>query len=87
MEILGFTAIPAITVICYLLGEVVKASCVDNKYIPLTCGLGGLVLGIAAMFIMPTFPGTDFLTSAAIGIVSGLAATGVNQTIRQMTGK
>ena len=44
------------------------------------------MLGIAAMFIMPTFPGTDFLTSAAIGIVSGLAATGVNQTIRQMTG-
>ena len=31
--------------------------------------------------------GTDILTSAAIGIVSGLAATGVNQTIRQMTGK
>ena len=56
-------------------------------YIPLTCGLGGLVLGIAAMFIMPTFPGTDILTSAAIGIVSGLAATGVNQTIRQLTGR
>ena len=33
MEILGFTAIPAITVICYLVGEVVKASGVDNKYI------------------------------------------------------
>lgn len=87
MEILGFTAIPAITVICYLIGEVVKASGVDNKYIPLTCGLGGLVLGIAAMYIMPAFPGTDILTSAAIGIVSGLAATGVNQTIRQLTGR
>ena len=87
MEILGFTAVPAITVICYLVGEAVKASGLDNKYIPLICGLAGLALGIAAMFIMPTFPGTDFLTSAAIGIVSGLAATGVNQTIRQMTGK
>ena len=87
MEILGFTAIPAITVICYLLGEVVKASGVDNKYIPLTCGLGGLALGIAAMYIMPTFPGTDILTSAAIGIVSGLAATGVHQITKQFSQK
>lgn len=71
MEILGFTAVPAITVICYLVGEAVKASGLDNKYIPLICGLAGLALGIAAMFIMPSFPGTDFLTSAAIGAVSG----------------
>lgn len=85
MELLGFTAVPAITVICYLLGEAVKDSGLDNKYIPLTCGLGGLVLGIAAMYIMPSFPGTDLLTSAAIGVVSGLAATGVHQTIRQLS--
>lgn len=42
MEILGFTAVPAITVICYLVGEAVKASGLDNKYIPLICGLAGL---------------------------------------------
>ena len=87
MEIMGFTAIPAITVICYLIGELVKASGADNKYIPMTCGVSGLVLGLVAMFVMPGYPGTDYLTAAAIGIVSGLAATGVNQTIKQLSGK
>lgn len=56
MEILGFTAVPAITVICYLVGEAVKASGLDNKYIPLICGLAGLHWALAAMFIMPSFP-------------------------------
>lgn len=85
MEIMGFAAIPAITVICYLIGECVKAACIDNKYIPLICGVAGLVLGIVAMHIMPDYPGTDYLTAAAIGIVSGLAATGANQVLQQLT--
>ena len=87
MEFSGFTAVPAITVICYVLGEAVKNSGLDNKYIPLICGLVGLVLGLAAMYIMPSFPGTDLLTSAAIGVESGLAATGVHQAIRQLSGR
>ena len=49
MENLGFTAIPAITVICYLVAQVVKATELDNKWLPIICGAAGAVLGIAAM--------------------------------------
>ncbi len=47
MESLGFTAIPAITVICYLVAQVVKATALDNKWLPIICGVAGAVLGIA----------------------------------------
>ena len=74
----------AITVICLLVGQAVKASAIDSKWIPIICGVCGLILGIAAMYIMPDFPATDYITAAAIGIVSGLAATGANQAMRQL---
>lgn len=83
---LGITGVAAITVICLLIGQAVKASGIDNKWIPIICGLCGCVLGIAGMFLMPDFPATDYITAAAVGIVSGLAATGVNQVIKQMGG-
>ena len=83
---LGITGVAAITVICLLIGQGVKASGVDNKWIPLTCGLCGAALGIAGMFIMPDFPASDYITSAAVGIVSGLAATGINQAVKQLGG-
>ncbi len=81
---LGITGVAAITVICLLIGQGVKASGVDNKWIPLTCGLCGAVLGIAGMSIMPEFPASDYITAAAVGIVSGLAATGLNQAVKQL---
>ena len=82
---LGITGVAAITAICYLVGMVVKASfTVADKYIPIACGVCGLALGIAGMYIMPDFPAQDYITAAAVGIVSGLAATGVNQVIKQL---
>ena len=45
--------------------------------------MGG-VLGVAGMYIMPDFPATDYLTAIAVGVVSGLAAVGVNQIGKQM---
>lgn len=81
---LGITGVAAITAICLLIGQAVKASAVDSKWIPIICGVCGLILGIAAMYIMPDFPATDYITAAAIGIVSGLAATGANQAMRQL---
>ena len=73
----GIASVAAITVICYLIGLVVKASGLDNKYIPAIVGVCGGVLGVA------DFPATDPLTAVAVGIVSGLAATGVNQMVKQ----
>ena len=45
--------------------------------------LGG-ALGVAAKFLMPGFPAGDLLTAAAVGIVSGLAATGGYEAVRQL---
>ena len=84
MELMGIASVTAITVICYLIGEGVKLAPVDNKWIPVICGISGLLLGLAGMYIMPDFPAADYITAAAVGIVSGLAATGVNQIGKQM---
>jgi len=87
MENFGIAGVAAITVICYFVGQVVKASPLDNKWIPVIVGLLGLCLGIAGMFIMPDFPANDLVTAAAVGVVSGLGATGANQIAKQMRAK
>ena len=79
----GIASVAAITVICYLIGMAVKASGIDNKWIPVIIGVCGLALGVAGMFIIPDYPAHDYITSAAIGVVSGLAATGINQIGKQ----
>ena len=81
---LGITGVAVITIICYLVGQVVKVTGVDNKYIPCIVGVAGGALGVAGMFLMPDFPATDYMTAAAVGIVSGLAATGFNQAVKQL---
>ena len=50
---LGITGVAVITVICFLVGQVVKATGLDNKWIPIICGAFGAALGILGMFIMP----------------------------------
>ena len=82
----GIGGVAVITVICFLVGQIAKASNLDNKWIPIICGLSGALLGLLAMFIMPEYPATDYLTAAAVGIVSGLAATGINQVYKQLSG-
>ena len=86
MENFGIASVAAITVICYLVGLIVKA--VPNtadKYIPICCGVAGAALGVAGLYLgLPDFPAGDPLTALAVGIVSGLAATGVNQVAKQL---
>ena len=85
MEQFGITAVVVITVIAYLIGEGVKLiPRLDNRFIPVICGGVGGVLGVVAMHIMPDFPASDYLTAVAVGIVSGLAATGCNQVVKQL---
>ena len=87
MELTGIGSVAAITVICYLAGVDVKATPFDNNgLIPIVCGLLGGILGVVGMLFMPDFPANDFLTAAAVGIVSGLAATGANQIGKQLAG-
>ena len=80
----GIAGVAAITVIAYLIGSAVKATTLDNKWIPSICGTVGGILGVLAIRIIPDFPATDYITAVAVGIVSGLAATGVNQIGKQL---
>ena len=82
----GIASVAAITVICYLIGLIVKASGLDNKYIPAIVGVCGGLLGAAGLYLgLPDYPASDPLTAVAVGIVSGLAATGINQVGKQLT--
>lgn len=82
---LGIGAIPVITVIVFLAVEAVKATPLDNKWLPVIAGAFGGILGVVAMLVMQEFPASDPLTAIAIGIVSGLAATGAHQVYKQLT--
>ena len=55
-----------------------------NKYIPVICGTAGALLGVAAMYTVPEFPAGDIINAIAVGIVSGLSATGADQIAKQM---
>ena len=81
----GFAAVPAIAIICYLAAEVVKATKLDNKWIPIICMVFGGLLGVVAMWFMPDYPAGDYITAVAVGIASGLAATGANQIVKQLS--
>lgn len=75
----------AITVICFVIAEIVKLSPLDEKWIPVMCGIFGGILGVVASYVMPTFPADNLLDAIAIGIVSGLAATGAHQIGKQLS--
>lgn len=82
----GITGIAAITVLCFLAAQGAKATAIDNKWLPVICGLLGGTLGVVGMYIMPDYPATDWITAAAVGVVSGLAATGAHQMYKQVKG-
>ena len=84
-NVFGLTTCVAIVVIAYLIGIAVKnIEAIDDKWIPVICGIVGAPLGVLALRIVPDFPATDYLTAVAVGIVSGLAATGINQVFKQL---
>ena len=81
----GIAGVAAITAIVYIIGLLFRVLPLDRKWIPSVCGITGLLLGLLAYGIgMPGFPGEDLLTAAAVGGVSGLAATGVDQAVKQL---
>ena len=85
MEILGVAGVAAIAIICYLLGMGLKAwDAFDDRKIPVVMGVAGAILGaIAYFFASNIMPAADIITAIAIGIVSGLGATGINQIYKQ----
>ncbi len=81
----GIMSVASITVICYLVAQVLKNTSLQRKWLPSLCGCCGGVFGLAAFYIhMADFPADDPITALGMGIVSGLAATGVHQIGKQM---
>lgn len=80
----GIASVAGITVICYLLGQIVKATGLPGKWIPCIVGVFGGLLGIAGLYVIADFPAAEPITAVAVGIVSGLASTGVHQAVKQL---
>lgn len=81
----GIASVAAITALVYIVGLAIKATTIDNKWIPTICGALGVALGLLGFYTgMPDFPAADVLTAAAVGGVSGLAATGIDQIAKQI---
>jgi hypothetical protein len=80
----GFLEVPVITIICLLVGLFVKGSPLDNRWIPSIVGTVGGILGFAGVFVIPDLMHLDVLSGTAVGIVSGLAATGAHQLYVQI---
>lgn len=86
MDIMQIGTVIAIVVITYLIGLGAKLyPAIKDEAIPVIVGISGGILGVAGMYLMPDFPANDILNAIAIGIVSGLASTGVNQIYKQTT--
>lgn len=84
MEIMGIGSVAAITVICYLVGMTVRQTPLDNKWIPSIVGGLGMILGVVGWKVIPDYPASDILTALSVGVVSGLASTGIDQLYHQL---
>lgn len=85
MDISVIGTVLAIVVITYLIGLAMKQiPQVKDELIPVVVGTSGGVLGIIGMYVIPDFPASDILNAIAVGIVSGLVSTGVNQAYKQI---
>lgn len=84
MDITQIGTVLAIVVITYLIGlGAKKISKIKDETIPVIVGVAGGILGVVGMFVIPDFPAHDILNAIAVGIMSGLASTGVNQVYKQ----
>lgn len=75
---------PIIAIICYILVALVRKTAVKNEWLPLiSCGAGA-GLAVLGFFALPDVITASAWYAAMIGgAVSGLAATGGNQVLKQ----
>lgn len=85
MDLSNCVTVLPIVIICYVIGLLCKAiNNIPDKIIPVIIAVSGGIIAIPAMYIMADFPATDVITAISIGIMSGLASTGVNQIYKQV---
>ena len=80
--------IPVIVLICYVLGEIIKILFQDKtkvkQLIPFIMSItGGIVSILMYMLNAPFLELTNIWDAVLIGMVSGLASTGTNETIKK----
>lgn len=86
MDFSQFGQVAAITVIAFFFGLLAKqAKFIPDRWIPVICAAVGAALGAVGLYVIPEFPASDIITAIAVGIVSGLAATGGHQIYKQLT--
>ena len=82
---LNYPAIPIIVVICYIAITAIKSTKVESKWYPIISCAIGMLAAVAMYFVLPDFIGASSMIAAIIsGAVSGLAATGSNQVLKQL---
>lgn len=85
MDITTVPTVVSIVVITYMIGILAKAIvAIKDEWIPVIVGFAGGVLGIIGMYVIPEFPAQDWMNALSIGVMSGLASTGVNQIYKQL---
>ena len=79
------TLLPAVTAVCYLFCEALKATPLPSKWLPLLSSLFGGLLGAVLFFLVPMwFPGGSHVGNALLsGFGSGLTATGAYEAVMQ----
>lgn len=84
MDLSNCATVVPIVIICYLVGIGCKAyKKISDKAIPVIVGIVGGIIAVPAMYVMKNFPAEDIITAISVGIMSGLASTGVNQIYKQ----
>lgn len=79
-------SVPVIVIICMFASQMYKSFFAETtyKHIPTLCGLLGLALGVICYITLPNYiPAENWLVASAIGLVSGLTATGTHQIYKQ----
>lgn len=77
-----FIGVPAIAIICYFIGEIVKKTKIDPKWIPAIVGAVGIAISVIAFLTsVPNYPASDILSAIMIGIASGGASTWAHEAI------
>lgn len=88
MDIMTVGTSVVVAAITYVIGMGAKASSkIKDELIPVIVAVCGGILGVAGMYVIPDFPAQDVLTAIAVGMMSGLGSTGVNQIIKQLSTK
>ena len=62
----GIANVVAITVLVYIIGLGIKATKLDNKWIPVICGLSGVILGMESTQAIMSHAGRSLLLNGSI---------------------